>query len=177
MRAGWDPDRVLTELAAGRKARCSDIGMRIDRRGTWYHQGRRIPRIELVRLFSTALRRGPDGRYWLLTPFEEIPVEVEDAPFLAVELDRDGEGRGQRLRFRTNLDAWYPLDPEHPLRLGRPPGQSVRIPYLALEHGLEARLDRPVYYELVELAEQGADGRYGVWSHDRFFPLEEANGG
>ncbi len=168
----WDPEAELAALAAGAGARCSDIGMRIDRHGTWYHEGAPIGRLELVRLFATALRRAPDGRYWLLTPFEQIPVEVEDAPFLAVELDREGEGRRQRLRFRTNLDRWVTLGEEAGLRL-RPDAHGACVPYLGLERGLEARIARPVYYELAELAVPGeADGALGVWSAGRFFPLE-----
>ncbi|HFD15095.1 MAG TPA: DUF1285 domain-containing protein [Rhodospirillales bacterium] len=168
----WDPEAELAALAAGARARCTDIGMRIDRHGTWYHEGAPIGRAELVRLFATALRRAPDGSHWLLTPFEQIPVEVEDAPFLAVELERQGEDREQRLRFRTNLDRWVMLGEEAELRL-RPDARGACVPYLGLERGLEARIVRPVYYELAELAVPGeADGALGVWSAGRFFPLE-----
>ncbi len=168
----WDPEAELAALAAGARARCRDIGMRIDRHGVWYHEGAPIGRTELVRLFATALRRAPDGSYWLLTPFEQIPVEVEDAPFLAVELDRQGEGRDQCLRFRTNLDRWVGLGEEAELRL-RPDDRGAFIPYLGLERELEARILRPVYYELAELAVADGAGVMGVWSAGMFFPLEE----
>ncbi len=168
----WDPEAELAALAAGARARCRDIGMRIDRRGTWYHEGAPIGRPELVRLFATALRRAPDGSHWLLTPFEQIPVEVEDAPFLAVELDREGKGPGQRLRFRTNLDHWVTLGEDAALRL-RPGDGGAFVPYLLLERGLEARIVRPVYYELAEMAVPGeGDGVLGIRSAGRFFPLE-----
>ncbi len=168
----WNPEAELAALAAGARARCRDIGMRIDRHGTWYHEGAPIGRAELVRLFATALRRAPDGSHWLLTPFEQIPVEVEDAPFLAVELERRGEGRDQHLRFRTNLDRWVGLGEEAALRL-RSDHRGAFIPYLALERGLEARILRPVYYELAELAVADGAGVMGIWSAGRFFPLEE----
>ena len=59
---------------------CGDLDMRIDRNGVWYHHGSPIGRKELVRLFSTVLRRDEAGDYWLITPAEVGRIEVEDAP-------------------------------------------------------------------------------------------------
>src|SRR3954462_12918658 len=83
---------------------CGDFNMRIARDGTWFYRGSPIGRLALVKLFATVLHRKPDGSYWLPTPVESGVIEVEDAPFVAVELFRDGTGRDQTLKFRTNID-------------------------------------------------------------------------
>jgi hypothetical protein len=143
--------------------------MRIDRDGSWYYQGSRIARPALVKLFATVLRRAADGSFWLVTPVEQGRVEVEDAPFVAVELDQQGSGRAQRLRMRTNLDEWVELDEAHPLRLDHRPG-GAEVPYLLVRDRLEARIARPVFYHLVDIAE--IDGECaGMWSAGRFFPF------
>jgi hypothetical protein len=163
----------LAAIARGERA-CGDFEMRIDREGRWYYRGSPIERLPLVKLFARVLRRAEDGGYWLVTPVEQGRIEVEDAPFVAVELRREGEGPAQRLDFRTNLDEWVMLDREHPLRLAPLP-EGGQVPYLLVRDRLEARVARPVFYELVELAEpapdDGGDGVVGVWSAGRFFPL------
>ena len=93
--------------------------MRIARDGTWCYQGSPIGRLALVKLFASVLRRGPDGRYWLVTPAEQGLIEVEDVPFTAVEVACDGSGPGQRIRLRTNLDEWVAVGEAHPLAGGR----------------------------------------------------------
>jgi hypothetical protein len=126
----------------------------------------------LVRLFSTVLRR-EHGEYWLVTPAERGRITVEDAPFIAVELIREGEGAGQSLSLRTNLDETVTIDAAHPLRVATGAASEPR-PYVALRDGLEARLARPVFYELVELGCEervGDTTLYGVWSKGSFFPL------
>jgi hypothetical protein len=183
-------DQVLSakERTAGeRGARQAPVlrafDFRILRDGTWLHEGRPIRRLPLVRLFATVLRREPDGSYWLQTPVERGRIEVEDTPFVGVELEAEGAGSGQRLRLRTNLDDWVIIGPEHPLRVRPAPwaedGEATLVPYVEVRPGLEARLLRPVFYELAELAEpHAADGcvRQGVWSAGCFFPLDEAPG-
>src|SRR3546814_11191965 len=59
--------------------------------------------------------------YWLRTPAERGRIEVEDAPFTAVELSVTGEGVSQTLAFRTNLDDWVEADAAHPLRVAEDP--------------------------------------------------------
>src|ERR1044072_2409842 len=81
---------------------CGDFQMRIDRNGTWYYRGSPIGRAALVKLFSTVLRRDADGVHWLTTPVENGRIDVEDAPFIAVEMIAEGAGRDQVIRFRTN---------------------------------------------------------------------------
>jgi uncharacterized protein len=156
------------------------LGLRITQDGTWLYRGSPINRIELVKLFASVLRREADGSFWLVTPVERGRIEVDDAPFVAVELAADGTGRNQTVLLRTNLDEWLTLGPRHPLRLRRPADQAADagpVPYVEVRAGLEARLARPVYYELVELGEERLENgrqRFGVWSKGVFFPLDQA---
>jgi uncharacterized protein len=155
----------------GRSASERTYNLKIARDGTWIHEGRPIRRLALVKLFATVLRRDGDGVYWLQTPVERGRIEVEDAPFVAVELEIAGDDSEQRLRLRTNLDQWVTVDDAHPLTLRPAPGEAVALPCVLVRDGLEARLLRPVYYELAERAVEHG-GRLGVWSCGHFFPLE-----
>jgi 8-oxo-dGTP pyrophosphatase MutT (NUDIX family) len=129
---------------------CGDIDMRIARDGTWSYRGSPIHRLALVQLFASVLRREADCRYWLVTPAERGRIEVDDVPFLAVGLAVDGAGREQQLIFRTNLDDNVTAGPDNPLRVEiAASGQPA--PYILVRDGLEARLSRPVFYDLVEL--------------------------
>jgi hypothetical protein len=149
---------------------CGDSEMRIARDGTWYHQGSPIGRPAMVRLFSTILRREPDGSFVLVTPVEKLSIEVEDAPFVAVELRTDGEGESRSLAFRLNTGDVVMAGPNNPLRFEA--GDEGPHPYLLVRHGLEALIARPVYYELANLAlAEGADPA-GLWSGGAYFPLE-----
>ena len=126
----------------------------------------------MVCLFATMMTRREDGSYWLVSPTEEVMIEVEDVPFLAVEMFTCGSGREMCFSFRTNVDELVTLDGNHPLRVvmdaqGCPP-------YVMVRDGLEARLTRSVYYELVALGVEekvGEETLYGVWSKGIFFPL------
>jgi len=151
--------------------------MRIDRDGVWYHEGRPIARKPLVKLFASVLRRETDGDYWLVTPVERGRIEVEDAPFVVVELAAQGSGQEQVIRVKSNLDEWVTIGPDHPLCLRLPKFEpaTAPLPYVDIRPSLEGRLLRSVYYELVELGDSHLlDGAllYGVWSAGRFFPLE-----
>lgn len=158
-----------------------DLQLRIDRDGTWFYRGSPIRRPPLVKLFATVLRREADGSYWLQTPVERGRIEVEDVPFVGVELWAEGAGPARSLHLRTNLDQWVVIGPEHPLRLRPVPWQEQAeagpAPYVEVRPGLDARLVRPVFYELVELGEEREESgrqRFGVWSAGAFFPLDEA---
>lgn len=150
-----------------------DLDMRIAADGTWFYQGTPINRMPLVKLFASVLRRESDDGYWLVTPAERGRIQVEDAPFTAVEVTAEGHGPGQRLIFRTNLDEIVALDEAHPLA-SRGSAEAPR-PYLLVRDRLEARILRSVYYHLVELGEQQGD-QFGVWSSGRFFPLGSVEG-
>jgi len=148
--------------------------IRIARDGTWYYHDSPIGRIALAKLFSTVLRRDDTGDYWLITPAERGRITVEDVPFVAVEVTRHGDGRDQRLVFRTNLDHEVTAGPAHPIRVETDPVTAEPTPYILVRDNLEARIHRPVFYHLVEYGEEreGADGtEFGVWSEGTFFPL------
>jgi uncharacterized protein len=149
---------------------CGDSEMRIARDGTWFHQGAPIGRTAMVQLFSTILRREPDGRHVLVTPVEKLDIEVEDAPFVAVEMKTEGDSEAMRLAFRLNTGDLVTAGPENGLRFeNRDDGPR---PYLYVRRGLEALIARPVYYELADLALANASSPPGVWSNGAFFPLE-----
>jgi len=156
---------------------CGDLNMRIARDGTWFYHGSPIGRKPLVKLFASVLRREADGTYWLVTPVERGRVEVEDAPFTAVELAVVGSGQSQSLRFRTNLDECVEAGPERPIRVVPGDERSGPRPYVLVRDGLEALISRAVFYELVALAvPKSADSQgLGVWSQGAFFPLTEAS--
>lgn len=168
-------------VLARAKMECGDYAIRIGRDGTWYYRGSAIQRKPLVCLFASVLKRGDDGTYWLETPAERGRIEVEDAPFIAVELfwrDCDCGGREPRqcLTFRTNLDEMVTANAEHPIRVQLCPVTREPRPYITVRPGLEARISRVVFYELVALAQpETIDGRevLGVWSEGVFFPIDD----
>lgn len=148
---------------------CGDIGLRIGRDGTWYYQDSPIGRKPLVKLFASVLRREDDGNYYLVTPVEKVPVAVEEVPFLAVSMQAEGEGEAQALSFRTNLDDVAVAGPAHPLSFRAEKDESF-TPFILVREGLQARLVRSVYYDLVGAAVE-KEGRLGVWSGGVFFPF------
>ena len=151
---------------------CGSSGMRIARDGTWYHEGSPIGRPAMVRLFSTILRREPDGGFVLVTPVEKLNIEVEDAPFVAVELKTEGEGKERSLAFRLNTGDLVLAGPEHRLRFEA--GADGPHPYVEVRRGLEALVARPVYYELANIAIAEGAEPVGVWSDGIFFPMDAA---
>ena len=169
----------LTRLAAGGRPpvetwdppHCGHSFMRIARDGSWHHEGRPIARPALVSLFASILRREPDGRFVLVTPVEKLDIDVEDCPFVAVEVKSEGKGEDRRLAFRLNSGEIVIAGPDHTLAVDS--GETGPLPRLEVRGGLEARIARPVYYELVALAlNEGADPP-GLWSDGRFFALAE----
>jgi hypothetical protein len=156
---------------------CGDIGLKIRADGRWLYRGSPIAREGLVRLFASVLHREADGRTYLVTPAEKVDVEVEDAPFLAVELEVRGAGRAQQLILRTNVDDVVRCGPGHPLRFAhQQPGGGLK-PYVLVRGRLEALFVRSLVYELAELAvEEERAGRPapGIWSGGAFFALEPA---
>lgn len=164
---------------------CGDLPFLIRRDGTWLYRGSPINRKELVCLFASVLKREADGSFWLETPAERGRIEVEDAPFTAVELDWVGDGRHQTLSFRTNIDQVVTAGPDHPIRIAHDLLTCEPTPYIlvrsgAADWGIEARINRAVYYELVALAVPewvGCRRMLGVWSRGRFFPLGEVPSG
>jgi len=163
-------ERRLPPVDRWNPERCGHSGMRIARDGTWFHEGAPIRRPAMVRLFSTVLRREPDGRHLLVTPVEKLEIEVEATAFRAIEMQSEGEGRDRRIAFRLDSGDAVILGPEHPLTVvetGHGPS-----PRLLVRYGLEAELTRSVYYELAELALADDQETPGVWSDGAFFALE-----
>lgn len=169
--AGQEPRRGLPPVHLWNPPNCGEIDIRILRDGSWRHEGRPIPRPALVRLFSTVLRKDPDG-YVLVTPAEKLKIEVDDVPFVAVAMER----RGGALVFRTNVGDEVEAGPEDPLRVETDPATGEPRPYVHVRRGLEARLARPVFYELVDMAEL-REGRLGVVSKGAWFDLGPAEAG
>ncbi|MHB2167099.1 DUF1285 domain-containing protein [Alsobacter sp. R-9] len=154
---------------------CGDIDMRIAADGTWFYAGTPIGRPALVRLFSTILRKDPTG-YVLVTPVERVGIEVDDVPFLAVEMAVSGEGSARALSFRTTVDDWTTAGVDRPLRFEREATGGLR-PYVLVRDALWARVNRPVFYDMVELGEEAdtPEGRkFGVRSGGVFFPMADA---
>lgn len=173
---GQEPGRGPPPVERWDPPYCGEIDMRIARDGTWFHGGTPIRRPALVKLFSSILRREPDGRIVLVTPVESVGITVEDAPFLAVEMAVDGEGDARRIGFRTNVDDLVPLDAEHTIRFDQDASGGLR-PYLHVRRGLWALLTRALTYELVELGEERVvDGEtwFGVAAGGAFHRIERA---
>ncbi|WP_417494797.1 DUF1285 domain-containing protein [Maricaulis sp.] len=153
---------------------CGEMDMVIKRDGSWWHEGKRITRQPLTRLFSTILRKDDDGVHYLVTPVEKIAIKVEVAPFVAVRVDATGEGKAQSLIFTTNFDDLAEAGPDHPINVRIDPVTGEPTPLVRIRGGLDALMTRPVFYELAELAVEH-EGVTGVWSGGAFFALEEAH--
>lgn len=156
---------------------CGDLDMRIAVDGTWFYQGTPIGRPALVRLFASILKREGE-KYFLVTPVEKCGIVVEDAPFLAVELQVEGGGAGRQLRFRTNMDDWVACGPDHPLRFETEAATGGLKPYVHVRAGLWAKVTRAVWYDLVELGEQrevGGTEMFGVASGGKFYAMAPAS--
>jgi hypothetical protein len=179
-----NPSDPLRGLAAARESRgpapvhlwnppyCGEIDMRIARDGTWFYGGTPIGRPALVKLFASVLRKDPE-RFVLVTPMERVGIIVEDAPFLGVELSREGESESQILRLRTNVDDWVEISAQNPLKFL--PGESGGLkPYARVRGDLWALVKRALFYDLVAWGEpRKAEGEdmFGVWSKGAFFAM------
>lgn len=161
----WNPDL------------CGEIDIIIKRDGTWFHEGTPINRARLVRLFSTVLRRDGDD-YFLVTPVEKMKISVEDAPFVGVLMRAEGEGSSQRLIFTTNMGDEVIAGLAHHLDFRKTSDSEESAPYINVRRGLEARIARSVFYDLVALGERrhmDEGEMFGVWSDGVFFPFGPAD--
>jgi hypothetical protein len=171
VQAATSPERRLPPVHLWNPARVGDIDIVIRKDGAWVHEGGVIGREAMVRLFASILRKDPDG-VCLVTPHEKLRIRVEDAPFVAVRVDRDGAA----LRFTTNVGDEVEAGPEHPIRVAAGAGGEPR-PYVHVRGGLEALITRPVFYELAEMAQARAGPRgpeLGVASNGAWFVLGPA---
>lgn len=171
------PGRGLPPVHLWHPAHCGDIDIVIKKNGLWFHEGTPIGREALVRLFSTVLRKDPDG-FHLVTPVEKMKITVEDAPFIATRVDRiEGEAGGDTLKFLTNVGDEVEAGPDNAIRVEMDPETGEPRPYLHVRRGLEALINRPVFYELVEMAQERdtPDGpTLGVASNGAWFPVGPA---
>jgi hypothetical protein len=155
---------------------CGNLDMRIAADGTWYYLKTPIGRPALVKLFASVLKREGDD-YFLVTPVEKCGVQVEDAPFIAVELQVTQSDAGQVLRFRTNIDEWIVCGGGHELRFDPQPGTGGLKPYLHVRRGLWAKVTRPLFFDLVALGEEreiAGAAMFGVASMGVFFAMAPA---
>ena len=158
----WDPPH------------CGKLDIRIGRDGLWYYLGTPIGREPLVRLFASVLRRDADGVTYLVTPVEKIEITVDDAPFLGVEMNATGTGGEQVLTVRTNVGDVVTVDGDHPMRFEPEADTGGLKPYVLVRGRLDARLARPLLYELVDYGtteERDGTAWFGVWSSGLFFPM------
>ncbi|ACT58429.1 DUF1285 domain-containing protein [Hirschia baltica] len=170
--AGEDGKRALPPVHLWNPEHCGDIGMEIRKDGSWWHDGGIIGRQKIVRLFSTILRKDDDGIY-LVTPHEKVIVHVEDAPFIAVRIDRKMIEGEQNLVVTTNVGDIFVIDANHPLRVSMDAETGEPSPYVEVRHGLEAKVARAPFYELVEWSEPLDDAAniIGVKSAGEIFEL------
>jgi hypothetical protein len=152
---------------------CGDLDIRIAKDGTWSYLGSPINRFELVKLFSSILKK-EDGKYYLVTPVEKVGITVEDAPFVAVDFDIEGADKAQNLTFSTHVGDTAMAGSDHPIRIVIDPETDEPSPYILVRANLEARIDRKSFYRLVDIAEHNDDW-FGVWSGGQFFPLIKSN--
>jgi len=155
---------------------CGDLDMRIAGDGTWFYMGTPIGRPALVRLFSTILKR-EDGKHFLVTPVEKVGIRVDDAPFLAVEMQTEEAARGRLLRFRTNVDDWVDCAKGHGLRFEAAADGGL-TPYLHVRADLWAKVTRALYYDLVDMGEErmvDGEAMFGIESGGEFFAMADAS--
>jgi uncharacterized protein len=156
--------RKLPPVSEWNPEKSGDSEMRIAADGRWYHQGGEITRPAMIRAFSSLLRREADGSYSLVTPYERLSIFIEDAPFIAVEMQSEGDGKSRKLAFRLNSDDLVVAGPEHGI-------ETRPLPYLHVRAGLWAKISRPVYYELAELTIAENNDPLGIWSNGAFFEI------
>lgn len=159
-------ERKLPPVNQWHPTHSGDSEMRIASDGRWFHQNGEIRRPAMVRAFSSLIRRDGDGSFWLVTPYERLSIIVEDAPFIAVELRTESAANQRQMAFRLNTDDLVIADTDHALEF-RP------LPYLHVRDGLWAKISRPVYYELAELALAEGNDPLGLWSNGAFFLIGE----
>ena len=155
---------------------CGDLDMRIAADGTWFYLKTPIGRPALVKLFASVLKREGE-KYFLVTPVEKCGITVDDAPFLAVELNAEEGPRGRVLHFRTNVDDWVACGADHVLRFEPEAGTGGLKPYLHVRRDLWAKVTRALFYDLVALGEErdiAGNRMFGIASDGEFFVMAPA---
>ena len=161
-------DRKLPPVARWQPKATGEIDIRIAANGDWYHEGALVRRFAIARLFATILRL-EGGSYYLVTPAEKLRIKVEDAPFIATDMEAQGEGRAMRIAFATNVGDAVVADGGHPITVEDRGGEPR--PYVEVRDGLRALVARPVFYRLADLATEEPSGAIAVWSSGTRFRL------
>ena len=162
-------DRSLPPVDRWHPDHCGDSEMVIHRDGRWSYRGEPIGRDAMVRLFSTVLRREPDGSHVLVTPAERLTIAVESTAFRAIAMTSEGVGEARRIALEIDHADALIVGPDHPLTvIDTPAGPSPRV---RVRGGLEAELSRSLYYELADVALAEGHDPAGVWSDGCFFAL------
>ena len=161
-------DRSLPPVERWNPRQEGEIDIRIAANGDWYHEGGLIRRSAIAKLFATILRVD-DGEHFLVTPAEKLRIRVDDAPFIATDMETDGEGRARRILFTTNVEDVVLADADHPIVVEDRQGEPR--PYVEVRRSLRALIARSVFYRLVDLACEGPDGEFFVWSSGTRFVL------
>jgi len=154
---------------------CGDLDIKIKKDGSWFHEGSKINRINLVKLFSTILKKEGDD-YFLVTPVEKIGIKVDFAPFVATSITFCGVGRSQKISFVTNIGEMFDLNYQHPVRMVYNSKTNEPHPYVIVRNNLEALIDRKSFYRFIDLGStENYRGQewFGVWSNNCFFPVIE----
>ena len=176
-------NRTLPPVERWNPSRVGEIDIRIAANGDWYHDGSLIKRFAIAKLFATILRRDrcrddglrrDDGQYFLVTPAEKLRIRVDDAPFLAIDMESDGQGDARRLLFTTNVGDVVLADAAHPLTVVTQPNGEPR-PYVEVRDGLTALIARSVFYRLAELADVDENGAASICSAGARFVLGRAD--
>lgn len=150
---------------------CGDLDMEIKRDGTWFYLGTPMGRIEMVKMFSSILRRDGDD-YFLVTPVEKVGIRVEDAPFVATDFDVINQGPDQVITFTTHVGDTTVAGPDAPIRVTFDDADEPS-PYVLVRTNLEALIDRKSFYRLMDIAEIDGDW-FGIRSSGAFFPIMPA---
>lgn len=156
---------------------CGDMDLVIRRDGSWIHEGAPIRRAAMVQLFASVLKR-EENSYYLVTPVEKVRIKVEDCPFVACEMEAEGSGESQILRFTTNTGETVVAGAQHQITVEVDHDNGEPHPVLHVRSGLNALINRAVFYRLVDLAEQSETGKgnkaevvTGIYSDGAFFEL------
>ena len=167
--------RALPPVDTWHPEHSGDSAMEIRADGSWYHEGGRINRPAMVKLFSTILRREPGGGHVLVTPAEKLSIAVADTAFRAVEMKSEGEGDARKLVFRLDTDDLVIAGADHPLSFGGDPDHPDPRLHVrgVVGNGLEARIDRALYYEIVDIALAEGRDPPAIWSNGICFPLAD----
>ena len=152
---------------------CGNLNIEIKKDGSWFYEGSKITRMNLVKLFSSILKKENEN-YFLVTPVEKVGIKVDFAPFVATSMTHLGSGRTQKISFTTNIGDTFDLNYAHVLRIDCHPTTNEPHPYVIVRKNLEALVDRKNFYRLVDLGciekYQGQDW-FGIWSNNCFFPF------